>query len=142
MGKNAYIKMVNGSTQQELTLDDVKQALDHFIHMTQLTGEQLDWGYAENAFPYTVEEQVQEGTPYLLLKGNDPRLYKYLIIGVRSDPSSSSAVSNCIQLVVPQGATHGDTSKANEFSRYLARRFQAELHLLNGRIMYFNPRKL
>ncbi|WP_245838901.1 DUF1885 family protein [Marininema halotolerans] len=139
MSKTAYIKMVDTSIQQTLTLDDVKKAFDHYLHMTQLTGEQLNWSYANNAFPYTVEEHIHEGSPYLLLKGKDTRLYKYLLIGVGKKPSSTE---DCIQIVVPRGATHGDTAKANEFSRFLARRFQAELQMLNGRVMYFNPRKL
>lgn len=140
MAKSAFIKLVEGSTQQDLTLDDVKEKLEHYMAMTNHTGKQLNWEYADAAFPYTMEVRSQENLQWLFLKGKDERHYKYLMIGIGTSRDETQAPS--IQLVVPDGATHGDTAKANEFSRYLAKAFQGELHLLNGRIMYFNPRKL
>ncbi|MFC4076593.1 DUF1885 family protein [Salinithrix halophila] len=141
VGKSAYIKLVQGPSLQELTLEDVKKELDRYIGMTALTGEQLGWQYANAAFPYTVEERSEGEIRYLLLKGKDPHLYKHLILGVGSEALPAGGERPFIQLALPDDATHGDTAKANEFSRYLARTFQAELHMLNGRVMHFNPRK-
>ncbi|QKG84819.1 DUF1885 family protein [Kroppenstedtia pulmonis] len=139
MAKSAFIKLVEGSTQQDITLGDVKEKLEHYITMTNHTGKQLNWEYADAAFPYTMEVRSQENLQWLFLKGKDERHYKYLMIGIGTSRDETQVP--CIQLVVPDGATHGDTAKANEFSRYLAKTFQGELHLLNGRVMYFNPRK-
>ncbi|OYD07805.1 DUF1885 family protein [Paludifilum halophilum] len=141
VAKSAYIKLVKGSRQQDLSLEDVRKEFQRYIEMTSHTGEQLGWKYADAAFPYTMEEQSRESTRWLLLKGKEGKLYKYLIAGVGSEKNDDEEGLNYIQLVVPDGATHGDTAKANEFCRYLAKAFQAELHLFNGRIMYFNPRK-
>lgn len=46
-----------------------------------------------------------------------------------------------IQLVLPDGSTHGDKSKGNEFAKHFAKKLKAELQLFNGRTMYYNPRK-
>ncbi|PTX65053.1 uncharacterized protein DUF1885 [Melghirimyces profundicolus] len=141
MGKSAYIKLVESSPRQELSLEDVKGELERYIRMTSDTGKQLGWEYASAAFPYTVEEKTTDGTRWLLLKGTEPQLYKHLVIGVGTATDEKMRTAPHIQVVVPTGATHGDTAKANEFCRYLARAFQAELHLFNGRVMYYYPRK-
>lgn len=46
-----------------------------------------------------------------------------------------------IQLVLPDGSTHGDKAKGNEFGKHFAKKLKAELQLFNGRTMYYNPRK-
>jgi len=48
---------------------------------------------------------------------------------------------NYIQVTLTPESTHGDKGKANEFCKYLAKQYKAELHLFNGRVMYYNPRK-
>lgn len=141
MGKSAYIKLVKGSSRQKISLNEVKEELDLLIEKTTRTGKQLGWDYASAAFPYSVEERTSDGNQWLLLKGREPRLYKYLLIGVDPGQEVGTASFPQIQVAVPDGATHGDTAKANEYCRYLAQIFQAELHLFNGRVMYFNPRK-
>jgi len=141
VSKSAFIKLVDGSSSATVDLQDVKKELSRYVEMTTDTGKQLDWEYAEAAFPYTMEEKQTDGTRWLLLKGKEPQLYKHLIVGVNTGTLEAVRSVPHIQIVVPDGATHGDTAKANEFSRFLARSFQGELHLFNGRVMYFYPRK-
>ncbi|GGE22916.1 hypothetical protein GCM10011571_26220 [Marinithermofilum abyssi] len=140
MTKSAYIHLVEKSTHQEITLDDVKQALERYVTMTSHTGKQLGWDYAAAAFPYHVHEEEKDGVRWLRLEGTDPHLYRRLILGVgtRRDHEQTR---HYIQCILPPDATHGDLAKGNELSRYLAKVFQAELHLFNGRVMYFYPRK-
>ncbi len=139
MSKNrAVIRLVEGSTQQEIQLEDVKKKLEYYVEQAALTGKQLNWDYASATFPYTMEEQSDNTTTWLVLKGKEPHLYKYLVIGVDKEEKTGQ---HYIQVIVPQNATHGDHSKANEFCRFLARSFQGELHLFNGRVISFNQQK-
>lgn len=133
VGKSAYIKFVEGSTVNKVTLSDVKKKLEHYIEMTTKTGQQLGWNYQDFAFPYTIIEKP-EG--YLYLKGNNPDYYRYILFGVGEKDGQ-----HFIHVVLPEGSTHGDKGKANEFCKYLAKDYQAELHMFNGRILYYNPRK-
>jgi hypothetical protein len=138
--QSAYIYLVEGSTATEVTLDDVKAKLQRYIDMTKKTGQQLGWDYADAAFPYTIEERPEGRGSWFLLKGKDPKLYKTIVIGVGAK-EENGLVKHYIQVSLPESATHGDTNKANEFCRYLARDYKAELHLFNGRVQYFQPRK-
>jgi Domain of unknown function (DUF1885) len=138
LSKSAWIKLVTGAKQTEITLAEVKDLLHHYIEMTSLTGRQLGWDYQEAAFPYELEEREQDGIPYLLLKGKNADLHRYLIVGVGQESVSGT---HYIQIVLPDGATHGDKAKGNEFAKYLGKQLKGELHLFNGRIMYFNERK-
>lgn len=140
MPQSAYIKLVEGSTQETITLDDVKQTLERYIEQTGLTGKQLDWDYAGAAFPYEIEQNPEGNGTWFYLKGKDPSMYNRLIVGVGTEPVDSGE-RHFIQIVLPDNAGHGDKSKGNEFCKYLAKQFQAELHLFNGRVMYFNQRK-
>lgn len=151
MSNSAYIKLVDASTTQQVTLDEVKQKFERYIDMTTKTGKQLDWNYAQAAFPYTIEEKPEANGQWFYLKGNDPKLYKYIIVGVGSeivinedtneDDETNQKELHFIQIVLPEGATHGDKSKANEFCKYLAKEYKALLQLFNGRKMYYYPRK-
>jgi hypothetical protein len=138
LSKSAWIKLVTGSKQTEITLSEVKDLFHYYIEMTSLTGRQLGWDYQKAAFPYELEEREQDGIPYLLLKGKNADLHRYLIVGVGQENGSGT---HYIQIVLPDGATHGDKSKGNEFAKYLAKQLKGELHLFNGRVMYFNERK-
>ncbi|TCS94669.1 DUF1885 family protein [Hazenella coriacea] len=138
MSKSAYIRLVKGSKQSEITLDEVKQLLIHYQEMTGYTGQQLSWDYQQAAFPYEMTEKEQEGICYLVLKGKNPEENNYLMIGHGQEEESGTQY---VQIVLPDRATHGDLAKANEFSKYLAKKLAGELQLLNGRIMYFNQRK-
>jgi hypothetical protein len=138
--QTAYIYFVEGSTAPNASLADVKAKLQRYIEMTKKTGQQLGWEYAEAAFPYTIEERPEGKDSWFLLKGKDPRSYKYIIMGVGTKEEEAQE-KHFIQVSLPDSATHGDKSKANEFCRFLAREYKAELHLFNGRIQYFQPRK-
>jgi hypothetical protein len=138
--QSAYIYFVEGSAVPKASLEDVKQKLQRYIEMTTKTGKQLGWAYGEAAFPYVIEEKPEGKDAWFLLKGKDPKQYKYIIMGVGSKEVDGKELS-FIQISLPESSTHGDKNKANEYSRYLAREFKAELHLFNGRVQYFQPRK-
>jgi hypothetical protein len=139
MSQSAYIKLVEGSTASSLNLDEVKKELLGYQNQTSNTGQQLDWEYADAAFPYTIETKPEGEGKWFYLKGKNS-LYKYIVVGVDSEVVEEEK-RHFIQIVLPDDCTHGDKSKGNEFSKYLGRRLKAELHLFNGRVMYFNPRK-
>jgi len=144
VSNSSYIKLVKASTTTQVTLDDVKSKMVHYIEMTTKTGKQLDWGYSDAAFPYTIVEKPEGKGQWFYLKGKDQNLYKYIVIGVGSETLSTEEGEEeqfFIQVVLPEGATHGDKGKANEFCKYLAKEYKAELHLFNGRVMYYYPRK-
>ncbi|MDF2926867.1 MAG: hypothetical protein K0R57_5781 [Paenibacillaceae bacterium] len=140
MSQNAYIKLVEGSALSTLTLDDLKDLLMKYKEQLTLTGQQLDWDYGEKGFPYTIEARPEGGNNWFLLKATND-YYRYIATGVGTESPDGQKQQYYIQVVLPKGATHGDKSKANEFCKHLAKKLKAELHLFNGRIMYFNPRK-
>jgi hypothetical protein len=138
LSKSAYIKLVKGSNQEEISLEEVKNLFLYYREMVSLTGKQLDWNYHEAAFPYEMEEREQDGVPYLLLKGKKTNHYFGLIVGVAKEEETGIPY---IQVVLPNQATHGDAAKGTEVCKFLAKQLKGELHLFNGRIMYFNDRK-
>lgn len=179
MSQSAFIKLVDGSEAKSLSLDEVKALFETYKEQTSNTGVQLDWGYTDAAFPYTIETKPEGEGKWFYLKGTSDR-YKYIVVGVGSedisddddqqlddDKDSSESESGSesgsdaeddsegeseaespegnkrhfIQFVLPEGATHGDKAKGNEFVKHFAKKLKAELHLFNGRVMYFNPRK-
>jgi len=139
--QSAYIYFVEGSTVPQATLADVKAKLQRYQEMTAKTGQQLGWAYGEAAFPYTIEEKPEGKDTWFLLRGKDQPLYKYIIFAVGAKDDGQGQTKSYIQISLPEASTHGDKSKANEFCRYLAREYKAELHLFNGRVQYFQPRK-
>lgn len=145
LGNSAYIKLVKASVTSQVTLEDVKGKLQRYVEMTSKTGHQLGWDYADAAFPYTIVEKPEGKGQWFYLKGNDSYLYKYIVIGVGSETihleDGNTEEQYFIQIVLPEGSTHGDNSKANEFCKYLAKEYKGELQLFNGRVMYYYPRK-
>ncbi|MGC4375487.1 DUF1885 family protein [Fictibacillus sp. Mic-4] len=143
MANNAYIKLVPASAKQSITLQEVKDLLLYYKDITSKTGDQLAWKYEEASFPYTIEEKREANSRWFYLKGTDPRQYKYIMIGIDEEASEENSEEQTmyIQVTVPDGATHGDKGKANEFCKFLAKKLSAELHLFNGRIMYYYKRK-
>jgi hypothetical protein len=139
MSQSAYIQLVAGSKKDSITLDDVLAILEQYRSQTALTGKQLDWSYEEMAFPYTIEERTHNGVNWLCLKGNQPD-YRYIWIAVGTKQRDDQTIPY-IQIFLPDGSTHGDKAKANEFCKYFGKQLQAEVLLFNGRTMYFNPRK-
>lgn len=137
MPQSSYITLVEGSSKQNLTLDELKEELHIYIEMTSKTGKQLDWAYAEAAFPYTIAQNPEGEGKWFYLQGKNPKLYRKILLGIGQNEDGKTY----IQVTLPDDATHGDKGKANELCRYLAKHFKAELTLFNGRIQYFNPRK-
>lgn len=138
MSQSAYIKLVPASAVQQITLDDIRGWLHHYEEQTALTGTQLGWDYQEAAFPYTLETKQDERWFYL--KGINSH-YNYIIFGTIEAESAAGDKVPCIQVVLPDEATHGDKAKANELCKYIAKRLQAELTMFNGRTAYYYPRK-
>ncbi len=138
--QSAYIYLVDGSTASTVTIPDVKAKFNRYVDMMAKTAQQLGWEYGDAAFPYVVEEKAEGKDQWFLLKGKDPRSYKYVIVGVGSKEKDGKE-RQYIQVSLPESATQGDKSKANEYCRFLAKEFKAELHLFNGRVQYFQPRK-
>ncbi len=139
MSQSAYITFVEGSAVSSVTLDEIKQQLLHYKEQTALTGQQLDWDYAESAFPYSIETKPDAENQWFYLKGKN-ELYKYILFGIGEKIEGNSEI-HYVQVVLPDDCTHGDKAKGNEFCKYLAKKWKAELHMFNDRIMYFNPRK-
>ncbi|RIX49981.1 DUF1885 family protein [Paenibacillus nanensis] len=138
MSQSAYIKLVAGSKNQDITLQDVQDALHRYREQTSRTGEQLGWDYERAAFPYTIESKGDERWFYL--KGITSQ-YKHIIMGIGETASVSGEPAKCVQVVLPDESTHGDKSKANELCKYIAKSWLAELTMFNGRTVYYNPRK-
>jgi len=139
MSQSAYLYFAEGSSVPSVTLEELEEHLHRYRDQTSKTGQQLDWNYAAAAFPYTIEKNPEGEGVWFYLKGKD-EAYKYILFGVGSK-KTDDAERHYVQVVLPDGSTHGDKAKANELCKYLARNLKTELHLFNGRIMYFNPRK-
>lgn len=142
MSQNAYIKLVPASEKQVITIEEVKDLLMYYRSITSKTGDQLSWGYSEAAFPYTIEEKKEADHKWFYLKGIDPQKNKYILIGVGEEKQpESEELKNYIQISLTDISTHGDKGKANEFCKFLASKLKGELHLFNGRVMYYYPKK-
>lgn len=139
MSQSAYIKLAEGSAASSITLDELKEGLLKYKEQLDLTGRQLGWEYGGKGFPYTIETKPEGEGQWFYLKATEP-YYRYIVFGVGQEDQDGRQ-RTYIQVVLPDGATHGDKSKGNEFSKHLAKTLKAELHLFNGRVMYFNPRK-
>jgi len=139
MSQSAYLYFVEGSAVPSLTLEELEAQLHRYREQVAKTGEQLDWDYADAAFPYTIEKKPDGEDVWFYLKGKTDQ-YKYIVFGVGAKGEGDEATSY-VQVVLPDGSTHGDKAKGNELCKYLARHLKAELHLFNGRVMYYNPRK-
>jgi hypothetical protein len=139
MSQSAFIKLVEGSTVASMSLDELKEQLITYKEQTANTGQQLEWEYVDAAFPYTIETKPEGEGKWFYLKGKN-HLYKHIVFGVDSEIVEEET-RHYIQVVLPDDCTHGDKAKGNEFCKFIGRRLKAELHLFNGRIMYFNPRK-
>jgi len=139
MSQSAFIKFVEGSTVPSMDLEELQEQLSHYREQLELTGKQLGWDYGDAGFPYTIETKPEAEGKWFYLKGKNIS-YKHIVLGVGTE-TSGEVERHYVQAVLPDDATFGDKSKANEFVKHLGKQFKAELHLFNGRIMYFNPRK-
>jgi hypothetical protein len=141
MAMHAYIKLVSASKQKMITLEEVKQLFQYYQDIMNKTGEQLGWGYQQAAFPYQLIETNEGKGKWFYLKGDGHR-YRTIIVGVGSynETNNGETEKSFIQITLPNEATHGDKGKANEFCKFLAKKLEGELHLFNGRIMYYYKR--
>lgn len=139
MSQRAVITFVDGSVVPSVTLEQLKQQLLHYKEQTALTGKQLGWEYEDAAFPYTIESKPGQEHIGFILQGTDPR-YNHMLMGVSKEAEEGSE-RHTVELVLTDSSTHGDKNKGNEFVKYLAKVWKAQLTLFNGRTMYFNPRK-
>lgn len=144
MAINAYIKLRTSSLKQTITIEEVKELFLYYKEITGKTGDQLDWEFSDAAFPYEIKEQEEGKGKWFYLAGNQER-YFAIMVGVDQetikDENGEGREQTYIQITLPEGATYGDKGKANEYCKFLARKLQGELHLFNGRIMYYYPRK-
>ncbi|WP_078554955.1 DUF1885 family protein [Bacillus alkalicellulosilyticus] len=142
MANTAYVKLVSKSNKQVITLDELKDIFVYYQTITKKTGTQLDWSYGDAAFPYIITEPPEAEGKWFYLKGIEDR-YKYIVFGVdgnQNDNEDDTSSKSYIQVVLPEGSTHGDKGKANEFVKFLGRKLEAEVELFNGRTMYYYKR--
>jgi hypothetical protein len=144
MPSSAYIKLVPASNQNSITLNEVKELFYYYKEITGKTGNQLGWEYDQAAFPYELTERNDAEGKWFYLKGTETN-YHFIVLGtgiesLENDEGEMEEVSY-IQVVLPEGSTHGDKGKANEFCKFLSKKLAGQLHLFNGRVMYFYKRK-
>lgn len=141
---SAYIKLVPKSSQQEITLEEVKHLFHYYKEITAKTGHQLNWNYDDSAFPYEMHDVLETKENMFYLKGAHDKYFAMIVkIGAETIPLEETNEwhnQTYIQILLPNGATNGDKGKANEFCKFLAKKLSGELHLFNGRIMCFYKR--
>ncbi|WP_174842917.1 DUF1885 family protein [Neobacillus mesonae] len=144
MAENAFIKLVPSSAKQTISTDEVKELFHYYKNITTKTGDQLDWQFENAAFPYEMKETEDSEGKWFYLHSNHER-YNVILLGIDTEivrgEDGSENEQAYIQVTLPDQSTFGDKGKANEFCKFLAKKLQGELHLFNGRIMYFYPRK-
>jgi hypothetical protein len=144
MSSNAYIKLVPSAAKETISTQELKELFYYYKDITSKTGVQTDWKFDEAAFPYEVKEEPLGTGNWFYLHSTNNR-YKAIVIGVDEENIETedgvTKTQTYIQVTLPEISTFGDKGKANEFCKFLAKKLQAELHLFNGRVMYFNPRK-
>lgn len=144
MSSNAYIKLVPSSSQQAISTEELKDLFKYYKEITSKTGDQVDWNYENSAFPYDLKEKEDGKGTWFYLQSSQDR-YNAILVGVDLekvvDEGGTEREQSYIQITLPPTATAGDKGKANEFSKFIGKKLQGELHLFNGRVMYFYPRK-
>jgi len=144
MAENAYIKLVPSSAKTEISLDEIKELFLYYKQITSKTGNQVDWSYSEMAFPYEIKETAEGKGKWFYLHSDHEKYYA-ILLGVDKEnvqeEDGALREQSYVQVTLPEGCTYGDKGKANEFCKFLGKKLQAELHLFNGRVMYYNPRK-
>jgi hypothetical protein len=146
LAQNAYIKLVPASLKQTITIDDVRELFSYYKDITNKTAKQLSWKFDDVAFPYQMIETKSDvdSNLWFYLKSTHPA-YNTILIGVDKEDvhnidKDETSEQTYIQITIPETATQGDKGKANEFCKFLSKKLQGELHLFNGRIMYYYKR--
>jgi hypothetical protein len=144
MVKNAYIKLVPASTQQTITIAELKDILEYYKTITSKTGEQLNWTYGDSAFPYEIKENEDSQKQYFYLWSKIDGYYA-ILMGIDKETveaeDGTKSEQTYIQVTLTEKSLAGDKAKANELCKFLAKKLQGELHLFNERVMYYYPRK-
>lgn len=141
ISQNAYIKLTPHSTQQSISIEEVKQLLLYFKELTSKTGEQLAWNYNDYSFPYEIKETDEGKNQWFYLSSQNER-YQIIVLGVDEEYiEAEDRNQSYIQVSLLDESTFGDKSKANEYCKFLSKKLQGELHLFNERIIYHYPRK-
>lgn len=144
MSSHAYIKLVPQSEQESVTTEEVLKLFHYYKEITGKTGTQLNWEYDEMAFPYEIMEKPEGKGQWFYLK-SEQHNYNLMMLGVDKETvendDGTEREQTYIQVTLPETSTFGDKGKANEFCKFLAKHFKGELHLFNGRIMYYYDRK-
>lgn len=144
MSSNAYIKLVAASEKQTITTEEVIELFNYYKDITGKTGEQLSYEYSDVAFPYDLKEKPEGKGKWFYLKSNE-HTYNIILVGVDTEEVKGAdgtvQEQTYIQVTLPETSTFGDKGKANEFCKFLAKQLKGELHLFNGRIMYYYKRK-
>lgn len=144
MAENAYIKLVPSSEKETITIDEVKELFHYYKKITAKTGDQVNWQYENSSFPYEIKEKDEGKGKWFYLSSNKDR-YFAILVGVDKEmirnENGEEKEQTYIQITLPEESTFGDKGKANEFSKFIARKLKGELHLFTGRVMYFYPRK-
>jgi hypothetical protein len=144
MANNAFIKLVPSSAKQTVTIEEVKDLFHYYKNITSKTGDQVNWQYDDSAFPYDIKETEEGKGKWFYLQSNHERYYA-ILVGVDTetirDENGVEREQAYIQITLPEQSTFGDKGKANEFCKFLAKKFKGELHLFNERVMYYYPRK-
>lgn len=144
MTTHAKIKLVPASAKETITLEEIKDLLSYYKEITSKTGNQVNWDYGEAALPYEMQIRESEKGNYLYLSSKHDR-YHAIQVGIEKEVVELSDGSEqdltVVQIALAPSSTYGDKGKANEFCKFLAKKLQGELHLFNGRIMYYYIRK-
>lgn len=144
MSSHAYIKLVPQSEQESVTTEEVIKLFHYYKEITGKTGEQLNTEYSEMAFPYDIMEKPEGKGQWFYLKSQQHN-YNLMMLGVDKEmvegDDGTEREQTYIQVTLPETSTFGDKGKANEFCKFLAKQLKGELHLFNGRIMYYYERK-
>lgn len=144
---NAYasIKLVPASKIDTITTTELKDYFQYYKDITAKTGNQVDWAYSQAAFPYEIIDSNEKQGEQITLYSENER-YRAILISIQKekimDNDDTPRIQTNICFTLPEVATFGDKGKANEYCKFLAKKLQAELHLFNGRIMYYYKRKL
>ena len=142
--RNAYIKLVSNSTKTTITKDELKELLHYYKNITSKTGTQIDWKYDQAAFPYEIIEDPNQGNNSFTLYSEIDRYHSIRIEICQetiNQEKSSTHEQTYIRITLPKNSTHGDKGKANEYCKFIAKQLHGDLHLFNGRIMYFSHQK-
>ncbi|MBD1380904.1 DUF1885 family protein [Bacillus sp. IB182487] len=132
MASYAFIKL--GEADTGFSREDLLHYIQYYKEITSKTGQQLDWGYENAAFPYDVDD-VDD---HLVLASKERGYYKIFLSVQQKDENEQK--HTYIQVFLPEKATHGDKGKANEFCKFIAKKVKGELHLFSGKVMSFNKK--